>query len=370
MTALSKLDEYPIHQTSEPVLLPATSDRNFYDRNWFCGFSPDGAYYFGFTLGLYPNRGVIDAGFSFLDREGVQHSLLASGRIPTGRLPMRVGPVLLHVEEPLQRIRVTIDDNPEGISADLVFSTRTAAVTEPRQVMWSGSRRTTDATRFNQYGRWSGSIRIDDRVIEIDDKVCHGVKDRSWGVRVLGAPETQGPVPPTRPLFLWTQLFWDDYVTHTLAFDDANGAALVRDAAQVPLYESQTAVPDLTIDPREQRLSFLSHHVDYTSGTRWPSSARIELAGTDLVRRTLQLEPFMRFHQRGLGYGHQRWPHGEWRGESLEREQFRPDELDPAQRQNLHVQQLVRASDGARTGVGIMEHFMLGPYKPAGFGEL
>ena len=38
---LTKGDDYPIHQTPEPIAY-AGSDRNFYDRYFFNGYSPDG----------------------------------------------------------------------------------------------------------------------------------------------------------------------------------------------------------------------------------------------------------------------------------------------------------------------------------------
>src|SRR5690606_19375018 len=34
---LNKFDDYPIHQTAEPLAHPATSHTNFYDRTWFNG---------------------------------------------------------------------------------------------------------------------------------------------------------------------------------------------------------------------------------------------------------------------------------------------------------------------------------------------
>ncbi|WPB89300.1 hypothetical protein [Streptomyces malaysiensis] len=369
MASLSLFDEYPIHQTSEPVYFPATSDRNFYDRNWFCGFVPDQSYYFGFTIGVYPNRGVVDAGFSVL-ADGVQHSLCASGAAPLDRVPTRVGPVQLDVEKPMRRIRVTIAENDTGIHGELVFSARTAAVKEPRQVMWSGSRRTTDATRFNQYGRWSGQITVDGRTIEVDDQHCMGVKDRSWGVRILGAPEPRGPIPPTRPLFVWSQIFWPDHVSHALGFDDSEGRPLVRDAAEVPLYAREADVPGVE-DAHERRPAFLQHRITYRPGTRWAESARIETSDAEGHIRSIQLEPLLRFQQRGLGYGHKDWPHGEWRGEDvLDYERFRPADLDPDERHNVHVQHLVRATDGTQEGIGLLEQFILGPYKPAGFADL
>ena len=35
---LTKFDDYPIHQTSEPIAVVATTDRHAYDRYWFNGY--------------------------------------------------------------------------------------------------------------------------------------------------------------------------------------------------------------------------------------------------------------------------------------------------------------------------------------------
>lgn len=57
---LNFLDDYPIHQTPEPVAHPATADRNVYDRFFFDGFSDDGEWFFGIAMGLYPHRDILD----------------------------------------------------------------------------------------------------------------------------------------------------------------------------------------------------------------------------------------------------------------------------------------------------------------------
>jgi hypothetical protein len=57
-----------------------------------------------------------------------------------------------------------------------------------------------------------------------------------------------------------------------------------------------------------------------------------------------------------------------WKGElATGGESFDPRQLDLLARENLHVQQVVRASDGRRTGVGVLEQIVAGPYAPAGF---
>ena len=47
---LSKFDDYPIHQTAEPVFHSATSDHNTYDRFWYNAHARNGSFYFGVGL--------------------------------------------------------------------------------------------------------------------------------------------------------------------------------------------------------------------------------------------------------------------------------------------------------------------------------
>ena len=145
---LNKLDDFPIHQTPEPIAHPAASDRNVYDRTWYNG------------------------AFSVATRGGRQHCFFGSRRAPLERTEMQVGPFRMEVIEPMRRARVVLEKNKSGITCDLTFSTRTAPIQEARQVLWAGARRTMDATRFDQFGRWSGSIRHPDGEINVDERVC------------------------------------------------------------------------------------------------------------------------------------------------------------------------------------------------------
>jgi len=89
----------------------------------------------------------------------------------------------------MRRIRVTVDDNETGISAELTFTARTACVEEGRQIRHQGPRLTMDVTRFAQFGKWDGEIRYDGKSVRIDPARVYGTKDRSWGVRPVGAPD-------------------------------------------------------------------------------------------------------------------------------------------------------------------------------------
>jgi len=88
---ITPFDDYPIHQTSLPLAIPATSDRNFYDRFWLNGFVADGSLYFGAAMGFDPKRHVMDGAFSAVV-DGYQHSLHLSGALPLDRSQTQLGP--------------------------------------------------------------------------------------------------------------------------------------------------------------------------------------------------------------------------------------------------------------------------------------
>jgi hypothetical protein len=83
---LSSFDDFPIHQTSQPIAQTATSDINHYDRYFFNGYTKDTRLFFATAMGLYPNRHVVDASFSVVVDGGTagarQISVHASGRAP------------------------------------------------------------------------------------------------------------------------------------------------------------------------------------------------------------------------------------------------------------------------------------------------
>jgi hypothetical protein len=368
---LNKLDDFPIHQTSEPIAHPATSDRNVYDRTWFNGYANDGSYYFGIGMAIYPHRGILDCAFSVVQPDGRQHCFYGSRRAPTERTEMQVGPFRMEVIEPMRRVRVVLDDNPSGVSCDLTFSARTSAIQEARQTLWSGARRMMDSTRFDQFGRWSGVVRHPDGEFTVTEAMCHGTKDRSWGVRNVGEPESGGaPKAPQSFFFLWAPLFWDDHISHAIFFDGQRGEALVREGIQAPLYASEAEIPPGAEDGRDQRMATARHRVDYHPGTRLARYAEIDLVDHDGGTRTIAMDPILKFQMKGLGYGHPEWGQGMWKGElALGGESFDPRQLNPLEPWNLHTQQVVRASDGTRKGIGVLEQICVGPYAPGGFTE-
>lgn len=382
---LHRLDDYPVHQSSAPLLHTSSVSPNTYDRYFFNGYRRDGTLYFAVALGLYPNRGVIDAAISVV-RRGEQVSTLCSGRAPLDRTRTRVGSLRVDVVEPMKVLRVRCSGDGGPIAADLTFRARTAAIEEPRFTLEQDGVTTLDYSRMTQWGSWEGWITIDGERIELDRSVL-GCRDRSWGVRPLGERAGRGAPSRRAPQFfwLWAPLNFEDCAVHfdVNEFGDGRrwhgfGAIVPRllegvagdsavpadeDAAEA---QREAAGEALTAPPITMRAA--EYVVDWEPGTRRSAMASIILEPFDSAdTHIIRLEPKLTFLMSGLGYGHPEWGHGIWHGED-ERVHWRwkPAEVDPAASTSIHVQQLVTAKWGSRTGIGILEQLAIGNHDPSG----
>jgi len=367
---LSKLDDYPVHQTSEPLAHPASSDRNVYDRYWLNGYQDDGAFYFGIAAALYPNLGIMDCALSLVI-DGEQHSFHASRRAPLEPTDIHVGPFQLEIQEPMKRLRVTLDDNETGIAGELQWIPRTASIEEGHQLARRRVGRM-EATRFNQFGRWEGEIRYEGKTVAIDPTRVLGTKDRSWGIRPVGDPAPPG-APPNEPggiFFLWAPLHWKDRCTHMGVFENQHAVQWHFDGMICPVYDDPDDIPG-TEDPATEFLAGGEHDLKFVPGTRRASSAKITLLTLDGKREEIQLDPVLCFRMNGIGYLHPEWGHGKWKGElAIGGEKFRCDEVDENSFKNVHIQQVMMATSGDEKGIGVLEQIHIGPHARYGFKDI
>ena len=348
---LSKGDDYPLHQTAEPIAFAGT-DRNFYDRYFFNGYNPDGSGFFALAFGIYPHLDIADAHFCVV-RDGVQHCLHASRELGMERMDLRVGPITIEVLEPLRRLRVTVAE-VNGIAAQFTFAGRAFPLEEPRFTRRFGPRTFMDYTRMTQNGRYEGWVEVDGRR-EALQRNCVGTRDRSWGVRPIGTSDTQ-PHTGARPsgfFWQWTPL---NFARHSLFFHvsaDPEGPPWNLRAAVVPDGAGAHGGFDTG---KAQMISPL------ITGTRWPARGELTI---DTAEGPLgvTLEPLGKFMMRGLGYTSPVWGHGMHHGKlKLEREDIDLDLIDPARMDNFHVQLPCRAVLGGREeGIGVFEQLVLGP---------
>lgn len=368
---LSRFDDYPIHQTAEPVMHTASSDRCFYDRYWYNGHARDGSFYFGVALCRYANLGILDCSFS-LALDGHQYAFHGSRRAPHEPADTTVGPFALQILEPMGRHRLLISANETGIECDLVFTPRTACIEEGRQTLRNERHIVMDATRLDQFGFWSGWIRYAGRTLQVDGQTTFGLKDRSWGIRPVGDPYTGGaPLANFQAVhFCWLPIHWEDECSLAGWFEDASGHQWHTDQAFLPHYPSVEAIPG-TVDPAARVWQGkVEHRLTMQAGTRRASAATVTMRDRNGDSLQVVLEPVLLHRMKGLGYQHPQWGHGKWHGELvIAGESWKDSDLDPLALENIHIQQVVRVSSGNRTGHGVLEQMHIGPSTSFGFAD-
>ncbi len=351
---LTRGDDYPIHQTPEPVAF-AGSDRNFYDRYFFNGYSGDGSLFFAAALGVYPHLDVIDAAFCLLV-DGKQHNIRASRRLMSERMDLVVGPIEVRVIEPLKKLGVRVGENDSGIGADLVFEGRHAPIEEPRFTRRQGPRMFMDYTRMTQNGAWSGTLTHNGAEARLDGANVRGTRDRSWGIRPVGAPDAQPAAGGFQFFWLWAPINFDDRALFFHSNDDETGKAWNRRAVIDVFGASRTEYEQPALQ------------LQFVSGSRRIKQAEIALAAEGAK---LRLTPSgKRFYMSGLGYTHPTWGHGRDHG-AFETAYDVIENAEDGAPGNLHIQALAHAclEDGGRTfeGAGVLEQLLIGPHAPSGF---
>lgn len=356
---LSKGDDYPIHQTPEPVAFAGT-DRNFYDRYFFNGYSGDGDLFFAAALGVYPALNIMDAAFG-LRIGGIQYNIRASRHLGMERMDTQVGPIRVEVIEPLQTLRIVVDDKDHGIAADILFEGRMAPVQEARVTRRHGPRTIMDFTRMTQFGRYSGWVRAGGRDIAFGEDVT-GVRDRSWGVRAVGERDPQAMVPAQVPQFHWFWLpaFAGDRGILFFLNEDADGSAWHKGMIVCHTDGCVEHLAAATID------------VTFAPGTRWPTQG-IVTAPTPAGDYRVAFTPGPKFFMTGIGYINPEWAHGVNKGPlAIGYDEIRLDTVTEYVPPYLYAQAVSRVTittpDGRTlAGMGTFEALSMGPHAHHGF---
>jgi hypothetical protein len=357
---ISSGDDYPIHQTPEPVSQVFTSDRNFYDRYFFNGYWREGEPCFAATLGVYPNLGIMDAAFCAVV-DGVEHCVRASRLLGDDRMDTRVGPVRIEVVKPMSTLRVCVDH--EAIKADLVFNARAKVIEEPRFTRRSGPRIVMDSTRLTQHGAYEGTLSVAGRRFDATPSRTWGSRDRSWGIRTVGEREPSGAPATSLPQFfwLWSPCNFDEVCTQFDVNETADGSRWHEFGLLTRAEPS--AEPEL--------MRSVDWKIDYRSGTRHAKRAEIILRSASGTEHRIELDVLYNFYMQGLGYLHPKWGHGMYVGPDVsEYESFKLSDADERSPLFQHIEAVCRARMGKREGLGVLEMLIFGPHQKSGFKEL
>jgi len=354
---ITRADEYPIHQTTEPIARAADGERNFYDRYFFNGYSRDGEVFFAVALGHYPNRKVIDGAFSVV-HHGRQFVVRASARAETDRMNTRVGPIAIEVLEPLRTMRVSVQPNPWDISGDLIFTGRVPPLEEPHFLLRHDGHTFMDYTRMTQHVDIRGTLNIAGDTIELAPDRYWGARDRSWGIRPVGERDPDA-VGPLQFFWLWSPVNFEKLCTHFDVNELADGRRWHTAAALVPIGGGAEEIPSV------------DYRIDFRPGTRHADHAELYFRRASGEELTVRLDPLYNFSMSGLGYLHPTWGLGMAVGENeTTGESWDLADVDPTAPLHWHVQAVCRATLGRREGIGVLEQLIIGPHSPSGFSDL
>ncbi|MCX4821687.1 hypothetical protein OG883_17700 [Streptomyces sp. NBC_01142] len=358
------LDEYPVHQAPLSMKHLVTGDRNAYDRCIFQVFDHEGRALLIAGLGVYPNTGVIDA-YATLRLGDRLHAVRASDALADDRMNLSVGPLRITVDEPLRRLTLHCDADPEdpgSLSYDITWNAEFPAVWEPHHIQRRGDRLMLEGRRFVQAGSCSGVIRADGEEIPVTAGEWTGTRDRSWGVRPIPGEEGGRAADELRPAgfhWLWIPVRFEDRFLMVIAQEDADGYRTLNEAVLV-----REGRPDT-------QLGWPQADITYRPGIRDPRSAVVHL--TDPARKPLELGvEILASSPLAVGAGYPPatdWQHGTWQGRGW-RDRRTYDLSDAAAHPMAAygvTDHVARFSLDGQTGYGIFEHGTFGRHDPSGF---
>lgn len=358
---ISEGDDFPIHQLPTPIAEVGT-ERNFYDRYFFNGYNEDGTIFFGAAFCVYPNLNLKDASFIFVI-DGIQHNFRYSDVLDHERMNTEVGSFRIEIIKPLRELRIIIDDKEKDIFADISFTGRFEPMEEPRMTLKNGPRIYMDSTRMTQHGNWTGNIKFKSNSLNLSKENYQGTRDRSWGIRPVGAPDNQIVPPLKLPQFywLWAPANFFDQSSHFYFVDDEAGIATNSHCVQQK--------EDLS-----ERLFDLKKEIHYKEGTRRIAKAKFSARKQDGTEVVWNLTPKYHIYMCGLGYMHPEWGHGQFHGEKQSLYDFYDLSEDPHDPPFLHIQAIcefeLSENQSKIKGIGALEQLLIGPHAPSGFEDL
>jgi hypothetical protein len=361
---LSPHDDYLVHQTVETIRSVATSDRNFYDRYYFTLHQGEGDVFVAIGLGLYPNRGVMDA-FVTVRAGDTQYVVRSSRELGADRANTVVGPISVTVVEGLRSFDVHCSG--ENINLDARFEGTVESHLEPRYVEVVDGRRQEDYLRISQDGGWTGTLRIGEITYELDPERWIGNRDHSWGVRPwMGEPEARGLQGSRRPdgsLWVWVKAQFDQSCVSVLLRENEHGFRRVQDAVR-------TFPIDSGREPEPFQLG--AHRVVFRPGTRIFDHVELDLVDSDGKTHVLKAQSVLPVNIGvATGYLETDWRHGMYQGPEKV-EEFVFDLTEPEVRDRFFASMIAPYDhvatfelDGAQ-GRGLLEHNLVGPFPTYG----
>ncbi len=307
---LTKFDEHPVHQITDSFASVMASDKHWNDGHYICLCDSEGQISLIGLVRLYTNNDVID-GFVCLRHEGKQYNIRLSRRLRSDIDYFGIGPLHIDIVEPMETIRLVLEDNEHRISCDLTCRTTAVPYEDQPTLTRSDGRYMGSRAVYEVVGTVEGTVSVAGRTYTATPDKWSFFRNHSWGSMAgRGGPREHGapPVTPRRMQGLrqWVLFRMQDHGGFYQIMDAPDGSRRSEEGA-ILLADSQRRVTDI------------SHELEfYENGPKRLKSGRFSLKDETGETRDYEVEDLGWIYCQGGGYFggfNDGLGQGVWRGE-------------------------------------------------------
>ncbi|MDF2731767.1 MAG: hypothetical protein K0S92_392 [Desertimonas sp.] len=194
------IDEYPFHQVTDTFAAVAGSDPSWNDGHYVCAADQAGVVALTSNVRLYANNDVLD-GFVCVRHGDRQFNVRVSRRLRPDMERLGAGPLRLEILEPLQTVRLTLEDNAVGITLDVTCHSANVPYVGPIEVRRADGRLISERATYEITGEAEGWVEVAGDRLVLERRTSSFFRNHSWGYQPpRGRPVAHGaPVARARP---------------------------------------------------------------------------------------------------------------------------------------------------------------------------
>ena len=283
----SDLDEQPTHQIVAPHSKVMVENPAWTDRYYFSTFNNDGSLILEMGIGAFPNIGIVEGFACASVRHGdfrTQYNVRPTRPLEDKLLPLEAGPLSFKVVEPQRRWRITLRNNPQGVSfeLDLNWEGRPFEAV-PMFLKDKQGNVVTHVCHYVQRGKTNGAVQVGGREYHLENATAF--RDRSWGIR------SPGEGGPARGLLNWVPISaGDDLIIHyTLERQDGKVTYLSGSRLSV-------------VTGEEDLITAVEHDIKFDSSSKIFKSGRLHYSFASGRELDMSMKKLGSLYLRGAGY--------------------------------------------------------------------
>jgi hypothetical protein len=281
------IDEYPYHQFTNTFAAVVGSDPQWNDGHYVTLCDVAGTVCLTSNVRLYQNNDVLD-GFVCVRHDGMQHNVRLSRRLRPNMDHLGVGPLCIELVEPMQVLRMVLEENEFGIALDVTCRTTAGPHLNPIEVTRVDGRLISERATYEVAGECTGWVNVGGTRIELTS--ASFFRNHSWGYQPgRGGARAGAPTPSRRlpGLRQWMLFHMPDHGGYY--FDDPRPRAASGQGA-------------IMIGGRSIAIRLVGHDLQFYDGGKRLQSGSIELVDEEGTARTYDVEDLGWVYCQGGGY--------------------------------------------------------------------